>query len=200
MHLEKIMSAFFIFMVLFFSSVFSNDGDDLKKIEQFLSLMSTLEADMTMEIQSGAENAVTERFEGKIWLDRHNGFLRINYGSNVILAKGGVLFVHQENQDLQKFDTQDTPAGILLRSKISFDEKGIAVKSFTKIKELWQLFLTYDSPIGQVPVTLYFKPFPVMILLGWTIQNPDGSVTNVHLDPEKTHMAVAINQSIFSLK
>lgn len=194
------MSAFFIFMALFFSSVFSNDGDDLKKIEQFLSLMSTLEADMTMEIQSGAENAVAERFEGKIWLDRHNGFLRINYGSNVILAKGGVLFVHQENQDLQKFDTQDTPAGILLRSKISFDEKGIAVKSFTKIKELWQLFLTYDSAIGQVPVTLYFKPFPVMILLGWTIQNPDGSVTNVHLDPEKTHMAVAINQSIFSLK
>ncbi len=195
------MPAFLLLVVVFFSSVFSVvDEASLKIIEQFLSSMNTLEADMTMDICSGEKNSVSEYFEGKIWLDRHHGFLRINYGKNVMIAREGMLFIDQENQEVQKIETENTPAGILLKPTINFKEEKFIVKSLTKRNDLWQLFLFYDSPIGQIPVTLYFKPLPVMILLGWTIQNPDGSVTNVHLNPEKTHMAIDIDASIFQMK
>jgi hypothetical protein len=38
-----------------------------------------------------------------------------------------------------------------------------------------------------------------MVLMGWTIQNPDGSVTNVYLNPDKTHMAIKIDPSVFKI-
>lgn len=193
------MLFYVLLIIAFFTSVFSSiDEASLEIIEQFLSSMNTLEADMAMDICYGDKN--TESFKGKIWLDRTHGFLRIDYGKNVMIARDGVLFVNQENQEVQKFETDDTPAGILLRRSITFKEEKLVVKSLTKLKNLWQLFFMCDSPVGQIPVTLYFRPLPVIILLGWTIQNPDGSITNVHLNPEKTHMEIKIDSSIFKIE
>ena len=39
-----------------------------------------------------------------------------------------------------------------------------------------------------------------MLLVGWTIENPDGSTTNVHLNLEEMHMAIKINPSVSFLK
>ncbi len=192
----------FILMIttLCFSSISADpviDNTKLKEIEDFLSSMNTLEADMTMDIESG--NASPEHYEGKIWLDRHHKLLRINYGKNTMISCEGALVIQQENERPQEYSTDDTPAGILLRPSINFKSEGISVKSLTQIEGLWQLSLSYDSPAGSIPLTLYFKPKPIMILMGWTIQNPNGSVTNVHLNPEKTHMAIKIDPSIFKL-
>ena len=194
----------FLLMITLLISVLSADSaidnTKLKIIEDFLSAMNTLEAEMTMDIDSG-NNTSPEHFEGKIWLDRHkdNKLLRINYGKNTMVARQGTLTIAQENEPPQEFATDDTPAGILLRPSISFKSEGITVKSLTQIEDLWQLNLAYDSPAGSIPVTLYFKPKPIMILMGWTIQNPNGSVTHVHLDPNKTHMAIKIDSSVFKL-
>lgn len=197
------MSIFLLLIIIFLNPAFSDDvayKEKLSVIEQFLSSMNTLEADITMDIFSEDESTMLEHFEGRLWLERKRGLLRINYGKNFMIAKNGVLFVCEEKQEIQKFDTEDTPAGILLRSFISFKEEKVTVKSFVEIKGIWRLLLMYDSPIGQVPVTLYFKPLPVMILLGWTIQNPDRSITKVYLNPETIHMAINIDQSIFKMK
>ena len=196
---------FFLFVsFLFFSAIFADapssiDGIKLKKIEDFLSSMISLEADIKMDIDSGNKQVPAERHEGKIWLDRGNGLLRINYGKSFMVAKKGTLVVRQENERPQEYMTDDTPAGILLCPKIDFKSKGIVVKSLTSIKDLWQLSLNYESPVGYVPVVLYFRPNPVMVLMGWTIQNPDGSVTNVYLNPDKTHMAIKIDPSVFNM-
>lgn len=171
------------------------EADKLKTIETFLSKMSTLVADMTMDIKSGNKK---EQFNGKIWLDRNNKLLRINYGKSTMVARQGTLIVHQENESPQEFSTEDTPAGILLRPSINFKSEGITIKSLRQIEDLWQLFLMYDSPAGSIPITLYFKPKPVMLLTGWIIQNPNGSITSVYLNPEKTHMSVQIDSSIFT--
>lgn len=181
------------------NNVKAKDMDDtkIKVIEDFLSTMNTLEADMTMDINSGNKDLSLEHYEGKIWLDRENKLLRINYGKNTMVSREGALIIKQENENPQEFATDDTPAGILLRPSISFKNEGITVKSLAQIKDLWQLHLTYDSPAGPIPITLYFKPKPIMILMGWTIQNPNGSITNVHLNPDKTHMAIKIDPSIF---
>lgn len=194
------MRNFLLLIVLSFSSAFANssiDQEKLKIIEDFLSSMNTLEAEIMMDIDSGDKSREPEHFKGKIWLDRKQKLLRINYGKNAMIAKDGMLIVHQENESPQEFATDDTPAGILLSSSISFEGEGIVAKSLTQINDLWQLCLSYDSPAGLIPVTLYFKPKPIMVLLGWTIQNPNGSITNVHLSPEKIHMAISIDSSIF---
>ncbi len=70
---------FFLFVsFLFFSAIFADapssiDGIKLKKIEDFLSSMISLEADIKMDIDSGNKQVPAERHEGKIWLDRGNG-------------------------------------------------------------------------------------------------------------------------------
>lgn len=187
-------------IALFFGTLLAAiDNTKLKIIEDFLSTMSTLEADMTMDISFGNKDTSLEHYEGKIWLDRPGKLLRINYGKNTMVSRKGALIIQQENEKPQEFATDDTPAGILLRPSISFKSEGIAIKSLTQIEDLWQLHLTYDSPAGSIPVTLYFKPKPIMILMGWSIQNPNGSITNVHLNPDKTHMAVKIDSSIFKV-
>ena len=198
------MRSFLLVIYLIISNILAESPSTinevkLKTIEDFLSSMSTLEADMTMEIDSGNKDMPVECHEGKIWLDRENGLLRINYGKNSMIARNGSLVVRQENASPQEFATDDTPAGILLRQKIDFKNEGVAVKSLIQTQDLWQLSLSYDSPAGSIPVTLYFKPKPVMLLVGWTIKNPDGSTTNVHLNLEEMHMAIKINSSVFKL-
>ncbi len=198
------MRSFIFVIYLFISTILAGSPSSinevkLKTIEDFLSSMSTLEADMTMEIDSGNKDMPVECHEGKIWLDRENGLLRINYGKNSMIARNGSLVVRQETS-LQEFATDDTPAGILLRKKIDFKSEGVVVKSLIQTQDLWQLSLSYDSPAGSIPVTLYFKPKPVMLLVGWSIENPDGSTTNVHLNLEEMHMAIKINSSVFKLE
>ena len=95
------------------------DQKKLKIIEDFLSDMTSLEADMTMDIISENENTNPEHYLGKIWLDRKLGLLRINYGKNFMVAKKGTLKVVQENEKEQEYSTEDTPAGILLQPKLS---------------------------------------------------------------------------------
>lgn len=195
------MIAIFILLMTLLNSGFSEngvDGGSLKIIEQFLSSMTTLEADMEMDVF--VNNQSVNHFKGKIWLDRRKGFLRINYGKDKMIAKSGMLFIYQEGQATQKFDATDTPAGILLKPSIDFKDKQIAIKNFIKDEKCWELFLTYDSPVGQIPVKLSFRPSPVMILLGWEIQNPDGSITRVHLDPSQTHMSIPIDSALFCIE
>ena len=192
------MRIFLIIVALIFNVILADEAinkDHLKSIEKFLSSMTTLEAEMTMDISSGAKSQ--EHYDGKIWLDRKNKLLRINYGKSSMVAKNGTLIVCPENESPQKYTTEDTPAGLLLRPSISFESEGITVKSLTQIEGLLVLSLTYDSPAGSIPVTMYFKPKPIMLLVGWTIQNPNGSITNVHLNLDKTHMAIAIPASVF---
>ena len=192
------MKILLIVIAFICSSVFADDINqkNLKTIENFLSAMTTLESEMSMDISSGAN--ISENYIGKIWLDRKNKLLRINYGKSFMIAKNGNLTVCQENEKPQEISTEDTPAGLLLRPLINFNSAGIKVKSLSEIEGLWVLNIVYESPVGLVPVTMYFKPKPVMILMGWTIQNPNGSITNVHLNPDSTHMSIKIPASVFS--
>lgn len=191
----KIVLVFCFFLKVF--AAVSSSETDLKIIEQFLSAMTTLEADMEMSISEN--NNLIGHFHGKIWLDRQKAFLRINYGKHKMISKKGMLFIYQDMQEVQKFDATDTPAGILLKPTITFKGEKIVVKDFIKDAACWKLSLTYDSPVGQIPVELYFAPPPVIVLSGWKIQNIDGSVTEVRLNPEEIHMSIPIDPSIFEV-
>lgn len=186
-----------IIFLFSFSFIFSEPVDQKKVeiVENFLSTLTTLEAEISMDITYGKDS--TEQYNGKIWLDRKGQLMRINYGNSSMVAKNGSLRICQENAEPQEYVTDSTPAGLLLKPSVSFKEDGITVKSLTEIDGLWALNVSYDSPAGQIPITLYFRPKPVMLLMGWTIQNPNGSITNVHLNPEKTHMAINIDSKIF---
>ena len=72
------MKFLLIIITLICSSVFANqiNQKDLKTIEDFLSAMTTLESEMSMDITSGTN--ILEKYTGKIWLDRKNKLLRIN--------------------------------------------------------------------------------------------------------------------------
>ncbi len=179
-----------------FSFIFAEpiDQKKLEKIENFLSAMTTLESEMSMDITNGDSK---KEHTGKIWLDRKSQSMRINYGNSSMVAKNGTIRICQENTEPQEYVTDSTPAGLLLKPSISFKEDGIIVKSLIELNGLWVLSVSYDSPAGTIPVTLYFRPEPVMLLMGWTIQNPNGSITNVHLNPEKTHMSIPIDSKIF---
>lgn len=172
------------------------DQNKLKIIENFLSTMTTLESAMHMEI---INNNSSENYKGKIWLDRKNKLMRINYGKSFMVAKDGVLTICQENAEPQTLPADSTPAGILLEPSIQFSSGETTVNSLQEVNGVWALNILYNSPVGLIPVTLYFKQKPVMLLLGWTIQNTNGSVINVHLDPEKTHMSIGIDNNIFEV-
>lgn len=178
----------------------SVDQKQLKSIENFLSTMTTLEAKMHMEILNNKNGHVTEEYDGKIWLDRKKKLMRLNYGKSFMVAKEGALTICQENAEPQTVDAGATPAGILLEPSIEFNNNGIAVNSLHEDKGVLALGISYNSPIGEIPVTLYFKLKPVMLLLGWTIQNPNNSIINVFLDPNETHMAINIKENIFDIK
>lgn len=173
------------------------DQVKLKKIESFLSTMNTLHASIKMQIFQNIKASPAQEFEGKIWLDRPNKLLRIDYGANKIIAKNCMLTIKEGDELVQEFATDDTPAGLLLRPSIKFDDAGINVLDMKEHDDLLMLAVSYSSPVGEVPLTLYFKDQQVMLLLGWTIQNPDGTLTQVHLNPDDTHMAVPLEKSIF---
>ena len=201
-----------LIIILFsFSFIFAEaiDQKKLEKIENFLSTMTTLEAEMSMDITNGTNSK--EQYTGKIWLDRKSQSMRINYGNSSMVAKNGTIRICQKNTEPQEYVTDSTPAGLLLKPSISFKEDGIIVKSLTEIHAtskkygtnedeiylLWVLSVSFNSPAGPIPVTLYFRAEPVMLLMRWTIQDPNGSITNVHLNPEKTSMSIIIDSKIF---
>jgi hypothetical protein len=173
------------------------DKEKLKKIEKFLSTMNTLHASIVMRLFQSVGAEPNQKFEGKIWLDRENKILRIDYGEHKVIAKNGILVIKENDEIVQEFATDDTPAGLLLKPSIKFNDKGINVLDMKTDDGTLMLALSYSSPVGDVPVTLYFKDQQVMLLLGWTIQNFDGTVTQVHLNPDDTHMAVPIENAIF---
>lgn len=191
----------FVFCVIGYAEVESKNSKidyvKLKTIEVFLSTMNTLQASVKMEIFYDTKLPPAQQFEGQIWLDRAKKFLRIDYGNNKIIAKNGMLAIREGNELVQEFATNDTPAGLLLRPSIKFDDGDIKVLDMKTHEEMLMLALSYTSPVGDVPVTLYFKNQQVMLLLGWTIQNPDGTITQVHLNPDDTHMAMPIDASVF---
>lgn len=196
-----VIKFFYILLIVLQAQIFSQamqiNQIDLKKIEVFLSTMNTLQASVKMEIFYDTKLPPAQQFEGKIWLDRSKKFLRIDYGNNKIIAKNGLLAIKEANEIVQEFETDDTPAGLLLRPSIKFDDGDIKVLDMKNHEDMLMLALSYNSPIGDVPVTLYFKNQQVMLLLGWTIQNPDGTITQVHLNPDDTHMAMPIDVSVF---
>lgn len=174
------------------------DQVKLKKIETFLSTMNTLKASIKMQIFQNTKSAPAQEFTGEIWLDRQNKMLRIDYGNNKIIAKNGMLAIKEGDELVQEFATDDTPAGLLLRPSIKFDDAGINVLDMRMHDgDLLMLAVSYSSPVGDVPLTLYFKDQQVMLLLGWTIQNPDGTLTQVHLNPDDTNMAIPLEKSTF---
>lgn len=177
----------------------SFNQEQLQKIETFLSTINTLESKITMQILNPSNANEFQEFSGKIWLDRTKKLLKINYGKNQIISKNGTITIQNENSQPETFATEDTPAGILLKNSIKFNQQGINVSDLKEEKGLIMLALSYSSPAGEIPVTLYFKEKPVMLLLGWTLENPDGTITQIHLDPENTHMAIAIDESVFKL-
>lgn len=201
------MRNFFRLVFLFIFCAFGHDAADnktvkidmvkLKKIEAFLSTMNTLNASIKMQIFQNIKASPAQEFEGKIWLDRQSKMLRIDYGANKIIAKNGMLAIKEGDELVQEFATDDTPAGLLLKPCIKFDDAGINVLDMRMQDDLLMLAVSYSSPVGDVPLTLYFKDQQVMLLLGWTIQNPDGTLTQVHLNPDDTHMAIPIEKSIF---
>lgn len=195
------MKFFYVLLIVLQTQIFSQttqiNQTDLKKIEVFLSTMNTLQASVKMEIFHDTKLPPVQQFEGKIWLDRAKKFLRIDYGNNKIIAKNGMLAIKEGNEIVQEFETDDTPAGLLLRPSIKFDDGDIKVLDMKNYEDMLMLAISYTSPVGDVPVTLYFKNQQVMLLLGWTIQNPDGTLTQVHLSPDDTHMAIPIDASVF---
>jgi hypothetical protein len=196
-----VMKVFYALLIVLQAQIFSQAAQinqiDLKKIEVFLSTMNTLQASVKMEIFHDTKLPPAQQFEGKIWLDRARKFLRIDYGNSKIIAKDGWLVIKEANEIVQEFKADDTPAGLLLRPSIKFDDGDIKVLDMKSHEDMLMLALSYTSPVGDVPVTLYFKNQQVMLLLGWTIQNPDGTVTQVHLNPDDTHMAMPIDASVF---
>lgn len=173
------------------------DQAQLNKIETFLSTMNTLRAAIKMQIFQNNKSAPMQEFQGTIWLDRNNKLLRIDYGNSKILAKNGMVVIKENNETVQELATDDTPAGLLLRPCIQFNDAGINVLDMKEHNELLMIALSYSSPVGDIPLTLYFKNQQVILFLGWTIQNPDGTLTQVHLNPEDTNMAIPLEKSIF---
>lgn len=179
------------------------EQDKVIKIEEFLSTMTTLHASTRMQISQNSSNNIPGEFIGKIWLDRTKKMLRIDYSSgnaktNKIIAKNGMLAILEEGGDLQEFSSDDTPAGILLKPSIKFNQDGINVTHLTEQQGVLILSIAYCSPIGDIPITLYFKEKPFMLLMGWTIQNPNGTITQIYLDPDNTSMAMPLEESIFN--
>ncbi len=164
----------------------AEDKAEIGRIEDYLNGLKTLEARFLQVTSTG------EYSEGKLHLDRP-GRLRIEYDPPVpvlIVANRGLLtYFDKELQQVSHVPLSSTPAGILVREKISLMSDEFIIIGFERESQAVRLSLVRasDPQEGSLALVLADRPLE---LKKWMVTDAQGVTTTVSLLDARTGIAI----------
>ena len=153
----------------------------LRDVEKYLNSITTIKADFIQSASNGSQG------EGNFYLSRP-GKMRIDYKPpmNVeIVATGRFLVYHDiALEQVTYLNLESSPAGILLKENVSFNDEAITIKDITKFQNALEITVTHQKD-ESASITLVFvgEPFEFK---QWRVLDAHNIVTAISLyDIEK---------------
>ena len=168
--------------------------NDIKKIEDYLNSVKTLEARF---VQNASNGNVAE---GKLYIEKPNK-IRMEYDAptNVLIVGNGDYIVYNDKDldQISNIDYDDIPASLILGNDIKIDGKNIKIVSFYKDAGTTIIGLDYKDKgnLGTITLTFNNSPFE---LRQWKIIDPQSVEIAVSLYGTKVDKN--IDQSLFKFR
>lgn len=169
----------------------AEDRADLKRIETKVNGFRTLRTRFR-QISPGGQVS-----RGDIFIQRP-GLMRIQFDRRDLLlltSRLWLIVLQGKRGEPQHFPLNSTPAGILVRSKISFD-RDIRVTRVRRTDRAILVTVVRRNSSRQGRMTLIFERRS-LDLTGWTVVDAQGQLTRVLLS--ETKLDVALAPSLFEL-
>ncbi len=167
---------------------------DIKKIEDYLNSITTMEADFVQMASNGATS------EGKLYISKPSK-IRMEYAppTDVLIVGNGdeVIFHDKELDQITNIDYDDVPGTKILTDTIKIDGNILKVSDFYKDSGSTTITLEYAKQKEMGPMTLIFsnKPFA---LKQWKIIDPQSVEVSLSLYDLTTNKA--LDENLFSYK
>lgn len=153
------------------------DRAAVQRIEEYLNSVQTVDARF-LQVSSNGSYA-----EGKMYLSRP-GKMRLQYDPPVpvliIVAKGNLIYVDKELQQVSYVDADDTPAGFLVRENISLFAEDLIITDLVREAQTLRLSLVRAEDPLEGALTLVLSDRP-MQLKKWVVTDAQGITTTVSL-------------------
>ena len=163
--------------LLMATSARAQTANDIKKVEDYLNSVKSLEAHF---VQNASNGNVAE---GKIYIEKPNK-IRMEYDAptNVLIVGNGEYIVYNDKDldQVSNIDYEDIPASLILGNDIKIDGKNIKVASFYKDAGTTIIGLDYKGKgdLGTITLTFNNSPFE---LRQWKIIDPQSVEITVSL-------------------
>jgi outer membrane lipoprotein-sorting protein len=162
----------------------TQDRADLQRIAAYLGGITTMYARFYQYSANGGTAS------GQVWMERP-GRMRFEYNppSPILLLADRfyVYYIDKQLAEMQKIGLKSTPAWLLLRDPITFDD--LIVTRFTRTADLLQVMLVETAHPDSGSLTMSFSQRP-FALRQWTIVDAQRRTTTVTLADQQFGMAL----------
>ena len=184
----------FLMLLLCGSVAQAQTPTDIKKIEDYLNSMTTMESNFVQMASNGATS------EGKLYISKPSK-IRMEYAppTDVLIVGNGdeIIFHDRELDQITNIDYDDIPGTKILIDTIKIDNQTLKVTDFYKDAGSTTITLEYAKQKDMGPMTLVFsnKPFE---LKQWKIIDPQS--IEVTLSLYDTMINEPLDENLFSYK
>ncbi len=188
------MKKILLFALLYAPFANAQTPADIKKIEDYLNSITTMEADFVQMASNGATS------EGKLYISKPSK-IRMEYAppTDVLIVGNGdeVIFHDKELDQITNIDYDDVPGTKILTDTIKIDGNILKVSDFYKDSGSTTITLEYAKQKEMGPMTLVFSNQP-FALKQWKIIDPQSVEVSLSLYDLTTNKA--LDENLFSYK
>ena len=188
------MKKILLFALLYAPFANAQTPADIKKIENYLNSITTMEADFVQMASNGATS------EGKLYISKPSK-IRMEYAppTDVLIVGNGdeVIFHDKELDQITNIDYDDVPGTKILTDTIKIDGNILKVSDFYKDSGSTTITLEYAKQKEMGPMTLVFSNQP-FALKQWKIIDPQSVEVSLSLYDLTTNKA--LDENLFSYK
>ncbi|MBR6327441.1 MAG: outer membrane lipoprotein carrier protein LolA [Alphaproteobacteria bacterium] len=184
-----------IFCILFYAfSANAQTPADIKKVEDYLNSVSTMQADFVQMASNGTSS------EGKLYISKPSK-IRMEYAppADILIVGNGeeIIFHDKELDQITNIDYNDIPGTKILTNIIKIGDGKLKATDFYKDAGSTTITLEYEKQKDLGPMTLVFsnKPFE---LKQWKIIDPQGIEITLSLYDLTTNKP--LDENLFSYK
>ncbi|MBP5615796.1 MAG: outer membrane lipoprotein carrier protein LolA [Alphaproteobacteria bacterium] len=184
-----------IFCILFYAfSANAQTPADIKKVEDYLNSVSTMQADFVQMASNGTSS------EGKLYISKPSK-IRIEYAppADILIVGNGeeIIFHDKELDQITNIDYNDIPGTKILTNTVKIGDGKLKATDFYKDAGSTTITLEYEKQKDLGPMTLVFsnKPFE---LKQWKIIDPQGIEITLSLYDLTTNKP--LDENLFSYK
>lgn len=169
----------------------AQDRADLQRIAAYLNGITTMYARFIQYSPNG------ETASGQMWMERP-GRMRFEYNppSPILLLADRfyIYYIDKKLATVQQYGLQSTPAWLLLRDPVSFDD--VIVTGFRRGHDLLEVTVVEKAHPDKGSLTMVFRDNPVE-LRQWTVVDAERRATTVVLSGEEFGVALPPNLFVY---